>query len=161
MRLVLCMYRARSARPLPEMRRPKASHPCDRDGGVNFRRSIEARRYVLRFSPGYATYTPSVFHVELAGSGHDFRGVCFSVAYTTPTANPVEPSRKPDPFTITPVDEPLKTPSIAFWRKKRKKTRNTKLNQKNASESFLEACITITKAMRDRFRLFRRANRSK
>lgn len=40
-----------------------------------------------------------------------------------PTANPVEPSRKPDPFTITPVVRPLKTPSVAFWRKKRKKTR--------------------------------------
>lgn len=40
-----------------------------------------------------------------------------------PTANPVDPSRKADPFTITPVVRPLKTPSVAFWRKKRKKTR--------------------------------------
>ena len=36
-----------------------------------------------------------------------------------PTANPVEPSRNPDPFTITPVVRP----SVALWRKKRKKTR--------------------------------------
>ncbi|HFL9200212.1 TPA: hypothetical protein ACG5W5_005377, partial [Escherichia coli] len=36
-----------------------------------------------------------------------------------------------------------KTPSVAFWRKKRKKTRNTRPNQKNAPESFLEGCITM------------------
>ncbi len=40
-----------------------------------------------------------------------------------PTTKPVEPSRKSDPFTITPVVRTAKTPSIAFWRKKHKKTR--------------------------------------
>lgn len=47
-----------------------------------------------------------------------------------PTTKPVEPSRKTDPFTITPAcTYPLK--------------RKTRVNIKNASESFLARCITM------------------
>lgn len=59
-----------------------------------------------------------------------------------PTANPVEPSRKPDPFTITPVVRPLKTPSVAFWRKNAK-DKKTPAKPENASESFSGRCITM------------------
>ncbi|EDT4730295.1 hypothetical protein B0581_005051 [Salmonella enterica subsp. enterica serovar Typhi] len=61
-----------------------------------------------------------------------------------PTANPVEPSRKPDPFTITPVVRPpLKHPQTLSDAKNTKRQGNTRLNQKNASESFSERCITM------------------
>ncbi|QAV68672.1 hypothetical protein ETE54_25735 [Escherichia coli] len=61
-----------------------------------------------------------------------------------PTANPVEPSRKPDPFTITPVVRPpLKRPQSLSGAKNAKRQENTRPNQKNASESFSGRCITM------------------
>ncbi|ELX1479344.1 hypothetical protein QLC82_004573 [Escherichia coli] len=61
-----------------------------------------------------------------------------------PTANPVDPSRKADPFTITPVVRPpLKRPQSLSGAKNAKRQENTRPNQKNASESFSGRCITM------------------
>ncbi len=124
----------------------KRDHPCDRDGGVNFRRSIEARRScVTILSRLCDLHRPLYFHVEsLAGSGHEFQGrLFFSRLHYTQRQILSNLPAKPDPFTITPVVRPLKTPSVAFWRKNAKRQENTRPNQKNASESFSGRCITM------------------
>ena len=67
---------------------------------------------------------PLYFMLNLAGSGHDFRGVCFSVAYTTPNGKSCRTFPKTRSiYHNVALYVPCKTPSIAFWRKKRKKTR--------------------------------------
>ena len=61
-----------------------------------------------------------------------------------PTANPVDPSRKTDPFTITShCTYPLKRPQPLSGAKNAKRQENTRPNQKNAPESFLDGCITM------------------
>ncbi|MCX8224413.1 hypothetical protein OLZ13_25985, partial [Escherichia coli] len=61
-----------------------------------------------------------------------------------PTTKPVEPSRKTDPFTITPVVRPpLKRSQTLSDAKNAEIQGNTRKNQKNAAELFLGGCITI------------------
>ena len=62
----------------------KRDHPCDRDGGVNFLRSIEARRSCVTIPSRLSTDIAPVFSWKSWRIDTNFRGVCFSVAYTTP-----------------------------------------------------------------------------
>lgn len=87
---------------------------------------------------------PLYFMLNLAGSGHDFRGVCFSVAYTTPNGK----SCRSFPQTRSIYHNscctyPLKRSQTRSDAKNAKRQGNTRLNQKNASESFLWRCITM------------------
>ncbi len=87
---------------------------------------------------------PLYFMLNLAGSGHDFRGVCFSVAYTTPNGK----SCRSFPQTRSIYHNsccahPLKRSQTRSDAKNTKRQENTRPNQKNASESFSGVCITI------------------
>ena len=79
-----------------------------------------------------------------AGSGHDFRGVCFSVAYTTPNGKSCRSFPKNRSiYHNSRCTYPLKRPQPLSGAKNAKRQENTKPNQKNAPESFLEGCITM------------------
>ena len=87
---------------------------------------------------------PLYFMLNLAGSGHDFRGVCFSVAYTTP--NDKTCRAFPQIRSIyhnSRCTYPLKRPQSLSGAKNAKRQGNTRPNQKNASESFSGRCITM------------------
>ena len=87
---------------------------------------------------------PLYFMLNLAGSGHDFRGVCFSVAYTTPNGKSCRTFPKTRSiYHNSRCAYPLKRPQTLSGAKNAKRQGNTRLNQKNASESFLGACITM------------------
>lgn len=87
---------------------------------------------------------PLYFMLNLAGSGHDFRGVCFSVAYTTPNGKSCRTFPKTRSiYHNSRCTYPLKRPQSLSGAKNAKRQENTRQNQKNASESFLEACITM------------------
>ncbi|GDC21270.1 hypothetical protein HmCmsJML197_04938 [Escherichia coli] len=87
---------------------------------------------------------PLYFMLNLAGSGHDFRGVCFSVAYTTPNGKSCRTFPKPRSiYHNSRCTPPLKRPQSLSGAKNAKRQGNTRLNQKNASESFLARCITM------------------
>lgn len=67
---------------------------------------------------------PLYFMLNLAGSGHDFRGVCFSVAYTTPNGKSCRTFPKPRSiYHNSRCTPPLKRPQSLSGAKKRKKTR--------------------------------------
>ena len=87
---------------------------------------------------------PLYFMLNLAGSGHDFRGVCFSVAYTTPNGK----SCRAFPqirsiYHNSRCTYPLKRHQSLSDAKNAKRQGNTRVNIKNASESFLARCITM------------------
>lgn len=87
---------------------------------------------------------PLYFMLNLAGSGHDFRGVCFSVAYTTPndkTCRAFPQNRSI--YHNSRCTYPLKHPQSLSDAKNTKRQGNTRVNIKNASESFLARCITM------------------
>ncbi|RDR09798.1 hypothetical protein C4A16_00171 [Escherichia coli] len=87
---------------------------------------------------------PLYFMLNLAGSGHDFRGVCFSVAYTTPNGKSCRTFPKTRSiYHNSRCTYPLKRPQSLSGAKNAKRQENTRLNQKNAPESFLEGCITM------------------
>ncbi len=87
---------------------------------------------------------PLYFMLNLAGSGHDFRGVCFSVAYTTPNGKSCRTFPKTRSiYHNSRCTYPLKRPQSLPDAKNAKRQGNTRLNQKNASESFLGRCITM------------------
>ncbi len=67
---------------------------------------------------------PLYFMLNLAGSGHDFRGVCFSVAYTTPNGKSCRTFPKTRSiYHNSRCTYPLKRPQTLPDAKKRKKTR--------------------------------------
>lgn len=87
---------------------------------------------------------PLYFMLNLAGSGHDFRGVCFSVAYTTPNGKSCRTFPKTRSiYHNSRCTPPLKRPQSLSGAKNAKRQENTRLNQKNAPESFLDGCITM------------------
>ena len=87
---------------------------------------------------------PLYFMLNLAGSGHDFRGVCFSVAYTTPNGKSCRTFPKTRSiYHNSRCTPPLKRPQSLSGAKNAKRQENTRLNQKNASESFSGRCITM------------------
>ncbi len=87
---------------------------------------------------------PLYFMLNLAGSGHDFRGVCFSVAYTTPNGKSCRTFPKTRSiYHNSRCTYPLKRSQTLPDAKNAKRQGNTRLNQKNASESFLARCITM------------------
>ncbi|EGE3037546.1 hypothetical protein DL244_21510 [Shigella sonnei] len=59
--------------------------------------------HVLRFLPGYRPTSPLYSRDNLGGETRISGAFVFQSLTLHPTANPVDPSRKPDPFTITPV----------------------------------------------------------
>ena len=82
--------------------------------------------------------------LNLAGSGHDFRGVCFSVAYTTPNGKSCRTFPKTRSiYHNSRCTPPLKRPQSLSGAKNAKRQENTRPNQKNASESFSGRCITM------------------
>ncbi|MGL4124566.1 hypothetical protein ACSYT7_05285, partial [Escherichia coli] len=84
------------------------------------------------------------FMLNLAGSGHDFRGVCFSVAYTTPNGKSCRTFPKTRSiYHNSRCTYPVKRPQSLSGAKNAKRQENTRLNQKNAPESFLDGCITM------------------
>ena len=87
---------------------------------------------------------PLYFMLNLAGSGHDFRGVCFSVAYTTPNGKSCRTFPKTRSiYHNSRCTYPLKRPQSLSGAKNAKRQENTRPNQKNASESFSGRCITM------------------
>lgn len=87
---------------------------------------------------------PLYFMLNLAGSGHDFRGVCFSVAYTTPNGKSCRTFPKTRSiYHNSRCTPPLKRPQSLSGAKNAKRQENTRPNQKNASESFSWRCITM------------------
>ena len=87
---------------------------------------------------------PLYFMLNLAGSGHDFRGVCFSVAYTTPNGKSCRTFPKTRSiYHNSRCTYPLKRPQSLSDAKNTKRQENTRPNQKNASESFSGGCITM------------------
>ena len=87
---------------------------------------------------------PLYFMLNLAGSGHDFRGVCFSVAYTTPNGKSCRTFPKTRSiYHNSRCTYPVKRPQSLSGAKNAKRQENTRLNQKNAPESFLDGCITM------------------
>ncbi|RFQ91006.1 hypothetical protein CRE02_28590 [Escherichia coli] len=58
---------------------------------------------MLRFLTGYRPTSPLYSRDNLGGETRISGASVFQSLTLQPTANPVEPSRKPDPFTITPV----------------------------------------------------------
>ena len=87
---------------------------------------------------------PLYFMLNLAGSGHDFRGVCFSVAYTTPNGKSCRTFPKTRSiYHNSRCTYPLKRPQSLSDAKNTKRQGNTRVNIKNASESFLARCITM------------------
>lgn len=87
---------------------------------------------------------PLYFMLNLAGSGHDFRGVCFSVAYTTPNGKSCRTFPKTRSiYHNSRCTPPLKRPQSLSGAKNAKRQENTRPNQKNASESFSGRCITM------------------
>lgn len=87
---------------------------------------------------------PLYFMLNLAGSGHDFRGVCFSVAYTTPNGKSCRTFPKTRSiYHNSRCTHPLKRPQSLSDAKNAKRQGNTRVNIKNASESFLARCITM------------------
>lgn len=87
---------------------------------------------------------PLYFMLNLAGSGHDFRGVCFSVAYTTPNGKSCRTFPKTRSiYHNSRCTYPLKRPQSLSGAKNAKRQENTRPNQKNTPESFLEGCITM------------------
>ena len=87
---------------------------------------------------------PLYFMLNLAGSGHDFRGVCFSVAYTTPNGKSCRTFPKTRSiYHNSRCTPPLKRPQSLSDAKNAKRQGNTRVNIKNASESFLARCITM------------------
>lgn len=87
---------------------------------------------------------PLYFMLNLAGSGHDFRGVCFSVAYTTPNGKSCRSFPKNRSiYHNSRCTYPLKRPQSLSGAKNAKRQENTRPNQKNASESFSGRCITM------------------
>ncbi|GDA44439.1 hypothetical protein HmCmsJML138_04022 [Escherichia coli] len=87
---------------------------------------------------------PLYFMLNLAGSGHDFRGVCFSVAYTTPNGKSCRTFPKTRSiYHNSRCTYPLKRPQSLSGAKNAKRQGNTRPNQKNASESFSGRCITM------------------
>ena len=87
---------------------------------------------------------PLYFMLNLAGSGHDFRGVCFSVAYTTPNGKSCRTFPKTRSiYHNSRCTPPLKRPQSLSGAKNAKRQENTRPNQKNAPESFLDGCITM------------------
>ncbi len=87
---------------------------------------------------------PLYFMLNLAGSGHDFRGVCFSVAYTTPNGKSCRsfPQNR-SIYHNSRCTYPLKRPQSLSGAKNAKRQGNTRPNQKNASESLSGRCITM------------------
>lgn len=83
---------------------------------------------------------PLYFMLNLAGSGHDFRGVCFSVAYTTPNGKSCRsfPQNR-SIYHNSRCTHPLKRSQTLSDAKNTKRQENARVNQKNAPESFLEA----------------------
>ncbi|KAB3721855.1 hypothetical protein GAS92_22980, partial [Phocaeicola vulgatus] len=59
--------------------------------------------HVLRFLPGYRPTSPLYSRDNLGGETRISGAFVFQSLTLHPTANPVDPSRKTDPFTITPV----------------------------------------------------------
>ncbi len=87
---------------------------------------------------------PLYFMLNLAGSGHDFRGVCFSVAYTTPNGKSCRTFPKTRSiYHNSRCTYPIKRPQSLSDAKNAKRQGNTRLNQKNASESLSGRCITM------------------
>ena len=87
---------------------------------------------------------PLYFMLNLAGSGHDFRGVCFSVAYTTPNGKSCRSFPKNRSiYHNSRCTYPLKRHQSLSDAKNAKRQGNTRLNRKNAAESFSGSCITI------------------
>ncbi|WP_206610243.1 hypothetical protein, partial [Shigella sonnei] len=72
------------------------------------------------------------------------RGVCFSVAYTTPNGKSCRsfPQNR-SIYHNSRCTHPLKRPQSLSDAKNAKRQENTRPNQKNAPESFLEGCITM------------------
>ncbi|XJL50653.1 hypothetical protein AB2E22_26700, partial (plasmid) [Escherichia coli] len=105
---------------------------------VNFLRSIEARRSCVTIPSRLSTDIAPVSFVAILPDRREFQGrFVFQSLTLPPTTKPVESSRKPDPFTITPVVRtPLKRPQSLSGAKNAKRQGNTRQNQKNASESF-------------------------
>ncbi|MLS62279.1 hypothetical protein DRA07_24950 [Salmonella enterica subsp. enterica] len=64
---------------------------------------------MLRFLPGYRPTSPLYFRESLGGSTRISGAFVFQSLTLHPTANPVDPSRKTDPFTITSVARTSKT----------------------------------------------------
>ena len=92
----------------------------------------------------YAAYTPSEFHVESWRRDTNFRGVCFSVAYTTPNGKSCRSFPKSRfIYHNSRCTHPLKRPQSLSDAKNAKRQGNTRVNIKNASESFLARCITM------------------
>lgn len=87
---------------------------------------------------------PLYFMLNLAGSGHDFRGVCFSVAYTTPNGKSCRTFPKTRSiYHNSRCTYPLKRAQTLPDAKNAKRQGNTRRNQKNASESLSGRCITM------------------
>ena len=87
---------------------------------------------------------PLYFMLNLGGSGHDFRGVCFSVAYTTPNGKSCRTFPKNRSiYHNSRCTYPLKRPQSLSDAKNAKRQGNTRVNIKNTSESFLARCITM------------------
>ena len=87
---------------------------------------------------------PLYFMLNLAGSGHDFRGVCFSVAYTTPNDKTcrVFPQTR-SIYHNSRCTPPLKRPQSLSGAKNAKRQGNNRPDQKNAPELFSGGCITM------------------
>ncbi|MDF8552131.1 MULTISPECIES: hypothetical protein [Enterobacteriaceae] len=62
--------------------------------------------HVLRFLPGYRPTSPLYSRDNLGGETRISGAFVFQSLTLPPTTKPVEPSRKTDPFTITPVVRP-------------------------------------------------------
>ncbi|ECT1559741.1 hypothetical protein C7S49_004726 [Salmonella enterica subsp. enterica serovar London] len=58
---------------------------------------------MLRFLLGYRPTSPLYSRDNLGGETRISGAFVFQSLTLHPTANPVDPSRKPEPFTITPV----------------------------------------------------------
>lgn len=87
---------------------------------------------------------PCLFVINLAGSHANFRGVCFSVAYTTPNGKSCRSFPKSRSiYHNSRCTYPLKRPQSLSDAKNAKRQGNARVNIKNASESFLARCITM------------------
>ena len=87
---------------------------------------------------------PCLFVINLAGSHANFRGVCFSVAYTTPNGKSCRSFPKNRSiYHNSRCTHPVKRSQSLSDAKNVKNDIFPRVNRKNASESFLWACITI------------------
>ena len=89
---------------------------------------------------------PCLFVINLAGSHANFRGVCFSVAYTTPNGKSCRSFPKNRSiYHNSRCTYPVKRPQSLSDAKNVKNDVFPRVNRKNASGTFSARCMTMHK----------------